>query len=75
MVSGFSILAANDIPADATVVSIPFTLAITPEGSKDALHETLKASGDATKGALDSLSERQLICTYLCMHWIADRSW
>ncbi|EIW56718.1 SET domain-containing protein [Trametes versicolor FP-101664 SS1] len=74
MVSGFSILAANDIPADAAIVSIPFSLAITPEGSKDALQGTLKVSADAMQGALDSLSERQLICTYLCMHWIADRS-
>ncbi len=74
MVSGFSVLAASDIPADATVVSIPFSLAITPDGAKKALQETLKGSGDAPKGELDSLSERQLICTYLCMHWIADRS-
>lgn len=74
MVSGFSILAASDIPADATVVSIPFSLAITPEGSKNALQGTLGVSGDAIRGALDNLSERQLICTYLCMHWIADRS-
>ncbi|OJT10951.1 Ribosomal lysine N-methyltransferase set10 [Trametes pubescens] len=67
-------MAANDISADVTVVSIPFSLAVTPDGAKKALQETLKGFDDVTAGALDSFSERQLVCTYLCLHWIADRS-
>ncbi|KAI0632805.1 SET domain-containing protein [Trametes polyzona] len=68
--SGFNVIAASDIPADATVMSIPFSLAITPEWSKTALEKTLHGNEDV----LGKLSERQLICTYICMHWIADRS-
>ncbi|KAI0830093.1 SET domain-containing protein [Trametes gibbosa] len=73
MASGFDVTAAGDIPADTTVVSIPFSLAITPEVSREALASTLDAQNE-TSLSLAGLSERQSICAYLCMHWIADRT-
>ena len=35
--SGYNIIAGNDVPRDATVVSVPFSLAITPTLSRSAL--------------------------------------
>ncbi|KAI0742636.1 SET domain-containing protein [Daedaleopsis nitida] len=67
--SGFNVVATNEVPADTTIVSIPFALAITPELSKEALTGLLGAGKDAFAG----WSERQLECTYVCMHWVADR--
>ncbi|KAI9068836.1 SET domain-containing protein [Trametes sanguinea] len=63
----------NDVPADTTVVSIPFSLAITPALSKAALESLFERAG-ATAPGLRELSERQLVCTYLSMHWIAEPS-
>ncbi|KAH9856273.1 SET domain-containing protein [Lenzites betulinus] len=74
MASGFDVIAVQDIPADTTVVSIPFSLAITPEVSKRALETTLYGDQHGTSEGLEGLSERQLVCAYLCMHWIAERS-
>ncbi|OSD03733.1 SET domain-containing protein [Trametes coccinea BRFM310] len=71
--SGFNVVAGSDVPADTTVVSIPFSLAITPALSRSALG-TLFANAGATVPELNELSERQLVCTYLCMHWIAESS-
>ncbi|EMD35055.1 hypothetical protein CERSUDRAFT_107074 [Gelatoporia subvermispora B] len=67
--SGFSVIAAQDIPPESTVISCPFSLTVTPELSTHALLSLFKTDHTTV---LDSWSERQLICTYLCMHWIAD---
>ncbi|KAH9916275.1 SET domain-containing protein [Epithele typhae] len=65
--SGFKIVAGNDIPTDATIVSIPSALSITSTVSKSALRALLNSQADG-------LSERQLACTYICMHWVAGPS-
>ncbi|KAH9887069.1 SET domain-containing protein [Cubamyces lactineus] len=67
--SGFNVVAGSDVPADTTVVSIPFSLAITPDLSKVALKALFKGAAESHR--LDTLSERQLVCTYVCMHQIA----
>ncbi|CCM00966.1 uncharacterized protein FIBRA_03014 [Fibroporia radiculosa] len=67
--SGYSVIASQDLRSDTTVVSCPFSLAITPEVSKNALTTLL---GPTFTG--QSWSERQLICSYICMHWILDPS-
>ncbi len=56
-------VACNDIPADGTIVSIPFSLAITPEVARYALKQLL---GHEQQG----WNERQLACTYIVLHWI-----
>ncbi|KAI0752124.1 SET domain-containing protein [Fomes fomentarius] len=68
--SGFDVVAGSHVLADATIVSIPFALAITPVVSKKALADLFRGRNDT----LDGWSERQLECTYVCMHWIADRA-
>lgn len=65
MPSGYSILANAGIPADATVVSCPFSLAITPQVAKKSLVKLLNG-----EKALEGWSERQLLCVYLCFHGI-----
>ncbi|KAA1473478.1 SET domain-containing protein [Dentipellis sp. KUC8613] len=67
LLSGFSIVAADALEADSTIVTCPFSLAITPELSKRALLTVLK--DDAILGGW---SERQLICAYIVFHWIID---
>lgn len=68
--SGYSIIASNDLPPDTTVVSIPFTLAISPDVSSKALESLFAAS--AQNISLGGWSERQLVCTYICMHWVVE---
>ncbi|TFL01878.1 hypothetical protein BDV98DRAFT_612202 [Pterulicium gracile] len=63
--SGYSILANTDIPEDATVVSCPFSLAITPQVAKKSLVKLLKG-----ENVLEGWSERQLLYVYLCFHGI-----
>ena len=58
------------MPADTTVVSIPFSLAITPDVAKVALKALFQ--GVIESHSLDALSERQLVCTYICMHQIVE---
>ena len=62
--TGFSVKCTVHIPADTSVVTCPFDLAITLESVQDALQFYCKFSPGA------SLSERQRICTYISLHWI-----
>lgn len=57
--------ASDNLPADATVMTCPFTLAITPGLAKDALSEVFK-----TSAVHEKWTERQLICAYVCLHWV-----
>lgn len=57
--------ASDTVPADATVMTCPFSLAITPELCKDALSNVFKPSTLHEKW-----TEKQLICAYLCLHWV-----
>ncbi|EJD38215.1 SET domain-containing protein [Auricularia subglabra TFB-10046 SS5] len=61
-----SVHTSEELPPDAPVISAPFSLAITPTVAADALQRILGPGAD-----LNSLSERELVCTYLAMHWIA----
>jgi len=63
--SGLKVLARDTVPADTCIASCPFSLAITPEVSKKALLTLLKSPD-----GLDKWTERQLICTYLSLHWV-----
>ncbi|TFK47247.1 SET domain-containing protein [Heliocybe sulcata] len=60
---GFSVRTRVALQPDTTIVSAPFSFAITAELAGDALEDILGA-------ALRELSERELICTYICMHWV-----
>jgi len=51
------------------LISCPFSLAITPEVSKNALLSLLKSPP-----SLDKWTERQLICSYLSLHWVVGNS-
>ncbi|KAH9071581.1 SET domain-containing protein [Lactarius deliciosus] len=64
--AGLSIIASEAIELDATIVTCPFSIIITPLLSKGALLPLLE---DAT--FLEHWSERQLIIIYICFHWIA----
>ncbi|KAI0698478.1 SET domain-containing protein [Cytidiella melzeri] len=63
--SGFNIVARNTIDKDTSVVTCPFSLAVTPQLAKEALIGIFEGAG-----FLHKWSERQLVCTYICMHWI-----
>ncbi|KAJ6583765.1 hypothetical protein B0H10DRAFT_2096353 [Mycena sp. CBHHK59/15] len=65
--SGFSVVASENLPPDTSVVSCPFTLAITKNVALYALSVLL---GSAASSLLVTWSERQLISSYLCFHWI-----
>ncbi|KAH9915320.1 SET domain-containing protein [Fomitopsis serialis] len=69
--SGYSVIAGQDILPGTTVVSCPFKLAITPEVSRQALISVLTSTD---LSPLDTWSERQLICSYICLHWILGES-
>ncbi|KAH9002447.1 hypothetical protein EDB86DRAFT_3125909 [Lactarius hatsudake] len=64
--SGLSIVASEAIDPDATIVTCPFSIIITPLLSKGALLPLLE---DAS--FLERWNERQLIIVYICFHWIA----
>ncbi|KAI0712750.1 hypothetical protein C8T65DRAFT_646796 [Cerioporus squamosus] len=66
--SGFNVIAGSDVPADEPVVSIPFSLAITPDVSRKALSQLL----DVSDSAFDQWNERQLESTYVSLHWVVD---
>lgn len=63
--SGLSVCASDDVAADTSIISCPFSLAITPELAKNALSSLFKSPA-----AIENWTEKQLICTYLCLHWI-----
>ncbi|KAH7909991.1 hypothetical protein BJ138DRAFT_1153968 [Hygrophoropsis aurantiaca] len=64
---GISVIAQDIVPADTNIVSCPFSLAITRDISLEALYALM---GEAFKTDLENLSERQLICIYICFHWV-----
>ena len=67
--SGFNVIAKNDIEKDSSIVSCPFSLAVTPQLAKQAL---LKVFGQVEN--LQRWNERQLVCTYISLHWISEDS-
>lgn len=68
---GLSGIAQDIISPDTTIASCPFSLIIHAER---ALHALTTILGESTLSDLQSWSERQLICTYICFHWIMSDS-
>ncbi|KIK34317.1 hypothetical protein CY34DRAFT_98234, partial [Suillus luteus UH-Slu-Lm8-n1] len=64
---GLSTIAQDTIDTDTTIVSCPFSLAIDVECS---LHALTALFDESTLVDLQSWLERQLICTYNCLHWM-----
>ncbi|KAG1764084.1 hypothetical protein EV702DRAFT_919724, partial [Suillus placidus] len=65
--SGIFGLSEDTVDADTTIISCPFSLAIDMECS---LHALTALFGESALVDLQSWLERQLICTYICLHWI-----
>ncbi|KAM5538834.1 hypothetical protein V8D89_007556 [Ganoderma adspersum] len=65
VLAGFNVVARSDIPANESIVSIPFSLAITPEVARHALKELLGHDQQ-------SWNERQLECAYMVLHWVVS---
>ncbi|KIJ60469.1 hypothetical protein HYDPIDRAFT_98705 [Hydnomerulius pinastri MD-312] len=58
---------------DTTIVTCPFSLIITKDASLRALG-TLLGHGTESQSSLETWSERQLICCYICFHWFFSES-
>jgi len=65
--TGLLVVASEQLNADETIVTCPFSLAITPTTSKRALLTLLD-----NEALLNAWSERQLICVYIAFHWIVS---
>ncbi|KAK7676936.1 hypothetical protein QCA50_020054 [Cerrena zonata] len=70
--SGFSVIAEQDVAGNTTIVSVPSTLAITPELALRALTDIIPSDARALTNSLQKWSERQLMCSYICAHWLFD---
>lgn len=65
---GHSVHALGELPPDTTIGVCPFSLAITPTAALDALRCLLPTG--LSYEVKDLWSGRQLICVYICLHWI-----
>ncbi|KAF5321297.1 hypothetical protein D9619_000190 [Psilocybe cf. subviscida] len=65
--AGSGVIATQDLLADQTIVSCPFSLVIDQDVAKTAIGELI---GD--DALTDSWSARQWISTYIAFHWIVD---
>ena len=65
--SGYTIVAEKDIPPDTTIVTCPFGLVVTKELATRAISAVIK-TGDLPS----DWTERQLVCTYVCLHWVFE---
>jgi len=65
--SGYKIVADKEIPIDTTIVTCPFGLVITKELATRAVLAVLK-----TNDVPSEWTERQLVCTYVCLHWVFE---
>jgi len=80
--SGFSIVAASEaiVEPDATIVTCPFSIIITPLLAKNALLPILlqlqlhqdSSTTQSTQAMMERWTERQSIIVYVCFHWIAS---
>ncbi|KAF8333926.1 uncharacterized protein EI90DRAFT_2915493 [Cantharellus anzutake] len=68
---GTSVMTTAEIPTNTTVLSCPFDLAITYDLGIGVFKACI---WEAAK--IDSLSERQIVCAYIVLHWVilTDRS-
>jgi hypothetical protein len=61
-------VAAENIPADTTIVACPFSLVITEELAQKNLSKLFSTDD------IIGWTERQWISTYICFHWIHSDS-
>ncbi|EKM79884.1 hypothetical protein AGABI1DRAFT_119942 [Agaricus bisporus var. burnettii JB137-S8] len=61
-------VATEDIPTNATIITCPFSIAITEELAKRNLSNFFSAD------SLVDWTEKQWISTYICLHWILSDS-
>lgn len=67
--AGSGVIATQDLLADQTIVSCPFSLVIDQDVAKTAIGELI---GDDALKHTESWSARQWISTYIAFHWIVD---
>ena len=67
--SGFNVVAKDAIGTDTSIISCPFSLAITPGLARQALIAVFEQAE-----TLVGWNERQLVCTYISMHWVLNDS-
>ncbi|KAI0790317.1 SET domain-containing protein [Irpex lacteus] len=63
--SGFNVIARDKIAQNTSIVSCPFSLAVTPELARQALVAIFQGTE-----ILQGWNERQLVCTYISLHWV-----
>jgi hypothetical protein len=64
----------DGIQPDATIVSCPFSIIITPVLCKSALLAIVLRDAQGDASIFERWTERQLITVYICFHWIIARS-
>lgn len=67
---GLSTWTASSLPAETTVISLPFELAVTPELAEEAILSLLAPVGGEEE--IKKLEERVKVLVYLMLHWIGD---
>jgi len=71
---GLSTWTTSSHPAETTVISLPFHLAVTPELAERSILALWGEGKDSSswKEAVVSLEERVKVLVYLVLHWIGD---
>ncbi|KAL7410742.1 hypothetical protein BDY24DRAFT_399189 [Mrakia frigida] len=74
---GLSTWTTSSLPAETTVISLPFSLAVTPELAERSILALLSGEGkeesdSSWREAVASLEERVKVLVYLVMHWIIE---
>ncbi|KAH7103597.1 SET domain-containing protein [Auriculariales sp. MPI-PUGE-AT-0066] len=59
-----SVYTREELVAGSVALSAPFALAITPAVAREALKQHC---------AMEDLTERELVCTYVALHWMIER--
>jgi hypothetical protein len=77
---GTAVIASKDISPNTTVLSCPFDLAITRDLGIGALKACIwdantsrkkrSPQSDALFDRAEQLSERQIVCSYIVLHWV-----
>lgn len=67
MDTGHTVITVDALEPETTIVTCPFSLVITPNLSRTALLTLLQ-----NETIISNWSERQLICAYICFHWILE---
>jgi hypothetical protein len=75
---GLSTWTTASLPAETTVISLPFNLAVTPELAESAILALLGGGQEndveSWKEAVVALEERVKVLVYLVLHWIGEET-